>query len=109
MILKIAEIILNYIVLAWLLMISYLTHPHSINMDGLPYGINDQYGTAYLVRVTITIIFSILIVIRLIKPLHIFRIISIVIILITITLTFGLHADFHVVDEWIRKIMFGPI
>lgn len=109
MTLKTIELIINYIVLLWLLMISYLTHPYSIHMEGLPLDINDQYGVAYMVRITLTIISSILIIIRLIKPLIIFRIISIVTILITITLTLVYWTEYPGFDEFIRNLIYGAI
>jgi hypothetical protein len=78
-------------------------------MHGLPFDINDQYGVAYLVRITLAQIASILIIIRLIKPLFIFRVISIVIIIITITLTWLYWSELHGFDKFIRRIIFGPI
>ena len=109
MLIKIIEIVTNLIVLIWLLMISFLTHPFDINQEGLPFNINDQYGNSYILMITVSMIFSILIILRLVKRNVGLRITSIIIILITVSLTIVYWNDYHRFSEMIRNTIYGPL
>jgi hypothetical protein len=109
MLIKISEIVINWIILIWLLMISFLTHPFAIHQDGLPLDTNDQYGISHLLMIAVSIIFSILIILRLIKQNLFLRIVSILIISITITLSIVYRNDYHAFSEMIRNAIYGPL
>jgi hypothetical protein len=109
MIIRIIEIVINLFVLIWLLMISFLSHPFSIYQDGLPMDTNDQYGNSYLLMIAVSMVFSFLIIIRLIKQYVFLRIIASLIIVITVTLTIIYWKDYHGFSEMIRNAIYGPL
>ena len=90
-------------------MISFLTHPFDIHKEGLPFNINEQYGNSYILMITVSMIFSIIIILRLIKRNIYLRILSALIILITVTLTFLYWKDYHGFSEMLRNTIYGPL
>jgi len=106
---KLFEVGLNLIILIWLLMIAFLTHPYNIHKEGLPFETNDQYGNSHLLVIAISLIFSTIIILRLIKKNAVLRIVSLLIILITIVLTVYYWHDYSGFSEMIRNIIYGPL
>jgi carbon starvation protein CstA len=106
---KIFETIFNYLTLIWLLLVSFLSRPHQLYMDNLPFDVNHQYGQVYMITISITLIASSIIIWRLIKPYKWLRLVTGIIIISTIIISITFVNTDLTLSEYLRRLLYGPL